>query len=122
MNRYDKLRIKDEIKDTNMKPLKYSKSKIKELFERYSNITYTQIGYCCKGLNQCCYCDEFVSYDYEMDFGRVNAIKELNSFSKYLYNTNKYGKRIFIDCEDMNIFVYARDILGYDFYVGFWNN
>ena len=99
--------------------VKYNKNIVSRLYEQYNSVEIGEKFYCCCGIEKSCWCDYYgtkggLSKDVVYNIMR----HQLKRHSKYLYNTSKYGNRVYIkEIEDKycRVFVYLRDLVGSDF-------
>lgn len=104
----------------------YTKDLFPLLLSRFSDVEITEEFYCCKGLEQSCWIEPHYDGNWGMTLSgvRKKVLLMCHKFSKYLYNTNRYGNRLYVVEKEgkVRVFVYLRDITGRDYTFDFYNN
>lgn len=103
----------------------YTKDLFPLLLGRFSDVEITEEFYCCNGLEHRCWVEPHYDGNWGMTLLDVRSavLSMCHKFSKYLYNTNKYGNRLYVVEKEgkVRVFVYLRDITGRDYTFDFYN-
>jgi hypothetical protein len=123
MNKINKDLLKNALKELGMNlecAVKYDKNTLFRLSEKYTLCEIGERFYCCFGIEKSCWGDSYSLGQNGLTHEVLCKISEsrLKKFSKYLYNSGKYGNRIYLrEHEDKYciMFLYLRDVVGSDF-------
>lgn len=102
---------------------KYNKDLFPRLFKKFKNCGMVENSYCCYGKEFCCWQEVIEEGVWNATLGMVkhNILNDIHYIKKYLYNTRKYGKRLY-KYEDDNycqIYIYTRDLIKIDYAIWF---
>ena len=129
MNRTNKELLRNTLEELDMSlecAVRYDKNILSRLCKKYVLYEVGRKYYCCLGLEKSCWGNVYsLGQNGFTDKILCDASnKILKRHSEYLYNTSKYGNRIYVkECEDKycRVFVYLRDLVGSDFEFVFSN-
>lgn len=107
-----------------LKPMKYNRDFVYNLFKKYKNYGMTISSYCCYGDEQCCWQDPYAEGIWSMNLKEVKNVMwdNIKSIQPYIRERRK-GERFYI-YKDNNIciiYIYCRDNSEVDYYLWFSN-
>lgn len=112
-------------RNIDLKPSKYNRNKIFNMFKKYKYFGITKDSFCCYGEEHCCWQDviEDGVWNYNLKYVRIDILYTLKNL-RHIIRNKKQGNRYFI-CENEKgfyIYIYARDTnLKKDFHIWFSN-
>lgn len=108
-----------------LKPVKYNRDTIYNLFKKYKQYGMTENSYCCYGECQCCWQDPFAEGIWGHTLKQVKEIM-LNDF-KYIkqdirsVKKNQHRMYMYKDKNKCFIYIYGRDLFSADYHMWFSN-
>lgn len=116
-----KIRMKVELK-----PVKYNRNLIFNLFRKYKNYSMTENSYDCYGEEECCWQEliEEGNWNLTLKSVRASILGTFKEIRYYLCNRRNLGNRLYM-YKDKNccyIYIYLRDVIKTDYHIWFDNN
>lgn len=108
-----------------LKPIRYNRNVIFNLFRKYKNWGSTVCSYCCYGEEQCCWYDPFEEGIWDLSLQRVREIilAHFKGTKHITRSIRKYKHRMYIyqDKDRCYIYIYCRDLFHADYHIWFNN-
>jgi hypothetical protein len=106
-----------------LKPVKFNRDHIFNLFKKYQKYGMTESSYCCHGEEQCCWIEVVEDGNWELTLPKIrrNILYLFNNIKYELRSRRIYGNRMYMyqDKECCHIYIYSRDLFDVDYDIWF---
>lgn len=111
-------------KNIQLKPIKYDKNLLVNLFNKFNEYGMCEHSFCCYGLEKECWVELVEEGNWGLTLEKVkrNITRNIKRSRKYLYNAKKYGGNrlhIYETDEVCYLYIYLRDVKKEDYSIWF---